>query len=124
MKIGVSSCLLGNEVRYDGSGSKDQFVVNQLGQFFDFVPYCPESVIFGTPRDTIRLVDENNSIKVYTNKSKEDVTSILDQESFNQANDVQNHDICGFILKSKSPTCGLERVKVYQTKRNLNEKKG
>jgi len=124
MKIGVSSCLLGNKVRYDGTGTKDNFIVDNLTKYFQFIPFCPESVIFGTPRDTIRLINQNNEIIVSNNKTKENVTNILNLESSKQTNMAFDFDLCGFILKSKSPTCGLEKVKVYDDKHNTNIKNG
>jgi len=124
MKIGVSSCLLGNMCRYDGAHSKDQFIVNTLQNYFEFVPYCPEKIIFSTPREAIRLVQEGEDIKVMTSNTNKDVTKELSDISKKCANQIQEDELCGFILKSKSPTCGLERVKVYQNQNAPSEKKG
>lgn len=125
MKIGVSSCLLGNQCRYDGSGAKDKFVVDELTQYFELIGYCPEEPIFGTPRDTIRLVEVQEKVRVHIGKSGEDVTSKLQDSSMQFAKKAKVDNLCGFILKSKSPTCGLERVKVYQQNNNApSEKKG
>lgn len=124
MKLGVSSCLLGNFCRYDGAHSKDDFVVNILQKYFDFVPYCPEKMVFGTPRESIRLVEIDEQIKVITNSSKKDVSKELEDISIYCSEQIKNDDLCGIILKSKSPTCGIERVKVYQDKSSINEKKG
>ena len=124
MKLGVSSCLLGNLCRYDGAHAKDEYIVKILQNYFEFVPYCPEHIVFGTPRDTIRLVEINNTISVKTNKTNNDVTDILDNISLQCAQKIQEDNLCGFILKSKSPTCGMERVKVYQEVNAPCEKKG
>ncbi|PLY09676.1 MAG: DUF1722 domain-containing protein [Arcobacter sp.] len=124
MKIGVSSCLLGNMCRYDGAHSKDQFIVSTLKNYFEFVPYCPEKIIFSTPREAIRLVQEGEDIKVMTSNTNKDVTKELSDISKKCANQIQEDELCGFILKSKSPTCGLERVKVYQNQNAPSEKKG
>lgn len=123
-KLGVSSCLLGTNCRYDGSHNKDEFIIDILSKYFDFVPYCPEAMIFPTPRETIRLVEIDGQTRVFTTKSTKEFTLELDGISNQLALDVKNHDICGFILKAKSPSCGLERVKVYQDKGHLCEKKG
>ena len=124
MKLGISSCLLGTMCRYDGTSSKDSFITNTLQKYFEFVPYCPEKMIFSTPREAIRLVEKNNKISVFTSNSKKDVTAELEDISQVCVEQMQNDELCGFILKSKSPTCGLERVKVYQDKESPSEKKG
>jgi len=124
MKLGISSCLIGNLCRYDGAHSKDAFVFNILQKYFEIVPYCPEDMIFGSPRETIRLVKDNGSIKVTTSDGSKDVTKKLDDISITCAKQIAKDDICGFILKSKSPTCGMERVKVYQEKSGLSVKEG
>jgi uncharacterized protein YbgA (DUF1722 family)/uncharacterized protein YbbK (DUF523 family) len=124
MKLGISSCLIGNFCRYDGAHSKDAFVFNILQKYFEIVPYCPEDMIFGSPRETIRLVKDNESIKVTTSDGSKDVTKKLDDISITCAKQIAKDDICGFILKSKSPTCGMERVKVYQEKSGLSVKEG
>lgn len=124
MKIGVSACLLGNMCRYDGGGAKDRFVVEILSNYFELIGYCPEEPVFGTPRDTIRLVEVNNDIRVHIGKTADDVTEELQNSSNLFAQKAKSDKLCGFVLKSKSPTCGMERVKVYQEKNSMNEKKG
>lgn len=124
MRLGISACLLGTLCRYDGTSSKDGFIVNTLGKYFEFEGYCPEAPVFGTPRPTIRLVEVNGEVKVHTSMDAQDVTSKLDESCEKNANKIKNDHLCGFILKSASPTCGLERVKVYQENSTLNEKKG
>lgn len=124
MKLGVSSCLLGNLCRYDGAHAKDDYIVKILQNYFELVPYCPEHIVFGTPRDTIRLVQINDEVKVVNNKTNDDVTEVLEKSALSCASQMQYDNLCGFILKSKSPTCGLERVKVYQEINAPSEKKG
>lgn len=123
MKIGVSACLLGSFCRYDGAHAKDDFIVNVLSNYFEFVPYCPEKIVFGTPRESIRLVEVDENIKVFTNNSLKEVTTELEQISQSLATQMEDDELCGIILKSKSPTCGMERVKVYQPNSSFNEKK-
>ncbi len=115
MKIGVSSCLMGMSCRYDGSGCKDDFIFSQLGKFADFVPVCPEAEIFPTPREAIRLVNDGGSVRVVTSNTKRDVTDELDAVSQTLARGLEGEGLSGYILKSKSPSCGMERVKVYQS---------
>lgn len=124
MRLGISKCLIGHKCRYDGSTAKDDFVQNILSQYFKFESYCPEEMIFPTPRDTIRLVEIENEVKVLKTKNSEDVTQKLKDISLKCVDDMEDRGLCGFILKSKSPTCGLERVKVYQNKNAPSEKKG
>lgn len=123
MKLGISACLLGAMCKYDGTSNKDGFIVNTLGKYFDFEPYCPEAV-FGTPRPTIRLVEINGEQKVHTTYEKEDITSKLDDSCEANANKIQDDRLCGFVLKASSPTCGMERVKVYQEVNAPTQKKG
>ena len=115
MILGVSSCLLGNMCRYDGHGAKDDFVFNSLKDYFTLLPYCPENSIWNSPREAIRQVSIDGEVKIFTStKEPKDVTDILDDASEKMALKACNDDLCGFVLKSASPTCGMERVKVYQ----------
>ncbi len=116
MKLGVSACLLGTACRYDGVGASDKFIVDILQKYFDTVAYCPETIIWGSPREAIRqTLSENGELKIVTStKNPKDVTFELENISKECADKIQNDDLCGFILKSSSPTCGLERVKVYK----------
>lgn len=126
MKIGVSSCLIGNNVRYDGMNANDNFISKELSQYFELIPYCPETIIFGSPREAIRLVEETQGeIKVVTStKNPVDVTKQLEDISKQVAQEAYEDELCGFVLKSASPTCGLERVKVYKPLNAPSEKKG
>lgn len=116
MKLGVSACLIGTQCRYDGIGANDKFVIDVLQKYFQTVPYCPETIIWGSPREAIRqTLSETGELKIVTStKNPKDVTTELKNISKECANKIQNDDLCGFILKSSSPTCGLERVKVYK----------
>jgi uncharacterized protein YbgA (DUF1722 family)/uncharacterized protein YbbK (DUF523 family) len=113
IKIGISSCLLGQHVRYDGSHKRDGYITGTLGQYFDFVALCPEvGVGMGIPRPTIHLIRRDNAIRVVNVKGDEvDHTDALE----NYINTVipQLQGVCGYILKKNSPSCGMERVKVY-----------
>jgi uncharacterized protein YbgA (DUF1722 family)/uncharacterized protein YbbK (DUF523 family) len=122
--LGVSECLLGVKCRYDGGHSKESFISDTLSRYFTFKMYCPEKMIFPTPREAIRLVQIQENIRVFTSNTNEDVTQRIEDISLSCAQDIENQELCGFILKSKSPTCGLERVKVYAQKQAPSEKKG
>ncbi|PUE66409.1 YbgA family protein [Arcobacter lacus] len=116
MKLGVSACLLGTKCRYDGVGATDKFIVDVLQKYFETSSYCPETIIWGSPREAIRqTLDENGQLKIVTStKNPKDVTTELENISTECVNIIENDDLCGFILKSASPTCGMERVKVYK----------
>jgi len=115
IRIGISSCLLGEEVRFDGSHKRDAFINGTLSQFFEFVPACPEVAIgLGVPRQTIRLVREKGeqTLRVVGTKDPEmDVTD--DLRAYGRQMAQEMGDIHGYILKRASPSCGMERVKVY-----------
>ncbi|PUE65143.1 YbgA family protein [Arcobacter caeni] len=116
MKLGVSACLIGTQCRYDGVGASDKFIVDVLAKYFETSAYCPETIIWGSPRVAIRqTLNEDGNLRIVTStKTPKDVTSELLNVSIDCANRIENDDLCGFILKSSSPTCGMERVKVYK----------
>lgn len=113
IRLGVSSCLLGQEVRFDGSHKRDRFVTDRLSDFFLFSPVCPELAIgLGVPREPIRLVGTADSYRaVGVRNPKLDATGDLLRFAGRTADKLD--DICGYIFKSKSPSCGMERVKLY-----------
>ncbi|MDA0791114.1 MAG: DUF523 and DUF1722 domain-containing protein [Proteobacteria bacterium] len=114
-RIGISSCLIGHEVRFDGGHKHHAYVTQTLGQHFDFVPFCPEVAIgLGTPRPVIRLQADNNqslAIHAVRSDSTEDFTLKLDDYGRRIAAGLES--FAGYILKKDSPSCGMERVKVY-----------
>ena len=114
IRIGVSSCLLGREVRFDGSHKKDAFVNGVLSRYFQFVPVCPEMEIgLGVPRDPIHLEKRNGAVRVVgVRQPQRDLTDLL-QDCGRRTVDA-HRDLSGYILKSKSPSCGMERVRVHQ----------
>lgn len=123
IKIGISACLLGEKVRYNGGHTRDRFITDQLSEYFEYQPLCPEVAIgLGVPRETIRLVKKDDQIRAVMNKTGEDYTEQLD----NYAKEVipMLNPICGYILKSKSPSCGMERVKVYDDSGKPSDAKG
>lgn len=123
MKLGVSACLLGENCRYNGEHARDKFITNTLADYFTYVPFCPEDIAFGSPRDAIRLVDDGEKISVLTSNESKDLTLPLLEASDYDAKRAGKLALCGFILKSRSPTCGLERVKLYSKSAPYGEKK-
>ncbi|MBS7561523.1 MULTISPECIES: YbgA family protein [Pseudomonas] len=113
-KIAISACLMGVEVRYNGGHKESRLCSRVLSDYFDFVPLCPEVAIgMGTPREPIRLVgDPEQPRAVGTVDASLDVTLPLAEYGERMA--AQVNDICGYIFMQNSPSCGLERVKVYQ----------
>ncbi|KPJ99332.1 MAG: hypothetical protein AMJ60_05410 [Desulfobacterales bacterium SG8_35] len=114
IKIGVSSCLLGKEVRYNGGHSHDRYITGTLGQYFTFVDVCPEvEAGFGIPRETLRLVGDPESPRLLTSRTGKDFTDTMLKWAQKRVQELAQENLCGFIFKSKSPSSGMERVKVY-----------
>jgi uncharacterized protein YbgA (DUF1722 family)/uncharacterized protein YbbK (DUF523 family) len=111
--VGISSCLIGESVRFDGGHKRDAYIIGTLGEYFEFRPCCPEVAIgLGVPRPTIHLVKANNGIRCVGIKNPDhDVTDRLSDYATRQA--PAHADLCGYILKKDSPSCGMERVKVF-----------
>jgi uncharacterized protein YbgA (DUF1722 family)/uncharacterized protein YbbK (DUF523 family) len=111
--IAVSSCLLGQEVRFDGGHKRDTWIIGPLGEFFEYRPICPEVAIgLGIPRPPIHLTGDPEAPRAVGVKDPSvDVTDQL--EAFARQTVPQLQDVSGYILKSKSPSCGMERVKLY-----------
>ena len=124
IRIGISTCLLGEGVRYDGGHKRDRFVTDTLGQFLEFVPVCPEMECgLGVPRESMRLVGKPESPRLVTNRTKIDHTERMITWARKRVQELEKEDLCGFIFKSRSPSSGMERVRVYNEK-GIPEKKG
>ena len=123
IQIGISSCLLGEEVRYDGGHKRNVYITGALSQYFDFKAICPEMAIgLGVPRPTIRQVDMGQGVRVVGVKDASlDVTDKL--RSFSQEACRSMQGISGYILKKDSPSCGMDRVRVYNSS-DMPEKRG
>jgi uncharacterized protein YbgA (DUF1722 family)/uncharacterized protein YbbK (DUF523 family) len=124
IKIGISSCLLGNPVRYDGGHKLDRFLVHTLGQYVEYVPVCPEvEVGLPVPREALRLVGDPSAPKLVTIHGKVDHTERMVTWAGKRVRALEAEGLCGFIFKSNSPSSGMERVKVYNDK-GMPKKKG
>lgn len=112
-KIAISACLMGDEVRYNGGHKESRLCSRTLSAYFEFVPVCPEVAIgLGIPREPIRLVgDPLHPRAIGTVNPQLDVTEAL--ADYGQRMATELTDLCGYIFMHKSPSCGLERVKVY-----------
>jgi uncharacterized protein YbgA (DUF1722 family)/uncharacterized protein YbbK (DUF523 family) len=124
IRLGISSCLLGNKVRYDGGHKFDPFLVNTLGQFVEYVPVCPEVESgFPVPREAFRLVGDPERPRLVTRQTGVDATPQMERWIEKKLPQLEKEEMCGFIFKSQSPSSGMERVKVYNDK-GMAEKKG
>jgi uncharacterized protein YbgA (DUF1722 family)/uncharacterized protein YbbK (DUF523 family) len=115
MKVGISSCLLGNEVRYDGQHKLDRFLRDELGKYVEWYPLCPEVECgLPIPRESMRLVgDDPESPRLLTVRTKRDITPQMEKYTFKRLEKLDKEDLRGFIFKSKSPTSGMRGVKIY-----------
>lgn len=113
MTLAVSACLLGEKIRFDGGHKHDRFITDELGQFAQFVPFCPEHLAFGTPRPTLRLVRTSGGVRIESNKDGSDLTGPLEHQSSAELERIAAEPLCGIIFKSKSPSCGLKSAKLY-----------
>jgi uncharacterized protein YbgA (DUF1722 family)/uncharacterized protein YbbK (DUF523 family) len=114
IRIGISSCLLGEEVRFDGGHKRDSFLADTFGKWVEWVMVCPEvEVGMGTPRETLRLVRDKGELRMVTTKTGVDHTGAMQAWARRRAEALAGEDLCGYVLKKDSPSCGMERVKVY-----------
>ncbi|HBA89955.1 MAG TPA: DUF1722 domain-containing protein [Geobacter sp.] len=115
IKIGVSSCLLGEKVRYDGGHKHDSYITDLLGRFFTFLPVCPEAGCgMPVPREAMRLEGDPENPRLMTRSSRIDKTEQMLRYCREKVEELAGEDLCGFIFKKGSPSSGLFRVKVYR----------
>ncbi|HRU06907.1 MAG TPA: DUF523 and DUF1722 domain-containing protein [Candidatus Brocadiia bacterium] len=113
-RLGVSACLLGRKVRFDGGHKLDRFVAETLGAYVDFVPVCPEVELgLGVPRDTLRLEGEAAAPRLVVTRTREDITERMAAWARRRVEELAQEDLCGYIFKSKSPSSGMQGVKLY-----------
>jgi len=115
LRLGVSRCLLGEEVRFDGGHKRDPFLIDLLGRYVEYVSVCPEvEVGMGIPREPVRLEGDPEDPRMVGVRSGTDHTDSMHAYARRRVRELaKTEDLCGFILKKGSPSCGLERVKVY-----------
>ncbi|MDC7223305.1 MAG: DUF523 and DUF1722 domain-containing protein [Spirochaetales bacterium] len=129
MKIGISSCLLGNMVRFDGQHKRDAFLADNLSRWCDFVAVCPEVECgLSIPREAMRLVskhkEDRDHPRLLTWKSGVDHTERMESWCHSKCDDLEKEDLAAFIFKSKSPSSGLSRVRVYNEKGDVVSREG
>ena len=116
IRIGISSCLLGEKVRFDSGHKHDRYITDVLGAFFEFVMVCPEiEVGMGVPREAVRLEGDPDVPRMAGGRTGADWTDRMNRYSHQRVHRQDLADLSGFILKSRSPSCGMERVRVYVT---------
>jgi uncharacterized protein YbgA (DUF1722 family)/uncharacterized protein YbbK (DUF523 family) len=119
IRIGISSCLLGQEVRFDGGHKRDPFLTETLGAQVEWVSVCPEIEMgLGTPRETLRLVrspEPGGPLRMMTTRTGIDHTDGMNRWAARRLAELARAepDLCGYVLKKDSPSCGMERVKTY-----------
>jgi uncharacterized protein YbgA (DUF1722 family)/uncharacterized protein YbbK (DUF523 family) len=114
IRLGISTCLLGEQVRYDGGHKWDRFITDTLGKYVEFVPVCPEVECgLGIPREAMHLVGDPNNPRLVTVRSGVDHTDRMLAWARPRVLELEKEGLCGFIFKSDSPSSGMERVKVY-----------
>jgi uncharacterized protein YbgA (DUF1722 family)/uncharacterized protein YbbK (DUF523 family) len=114
IRVGISSCLLGNEVRYDGGHKLDRYLRDTLGAFVQWVPVCPE-VEYGLPipREALRLVGDPGNPRLVTSRSGVDHTDGMMAWAARRLDALERDNLCGFVFKSRSPSSGMRQIKVY-----------
>ncbi len=124
IRLGISACLLGQPVRYDGGHKHDRFITETLGQYVEFVPVCPEVECgLSIPREAMRLVGEIDHPRLMTIRTRRDYTEQMQTWAQRRVQELEAEDLNGYIFKSDSPSSGMERVKVYDDK-GMPVKKG
>lgn len=114
VRIGVSSCLLGEKVRFDGGHKHDRYLTGTLAGLVKFVPVCPELELgLGVPRETLRLERADGAIRMITNKTGIDHTAAMKRFAEKRVTALQKDDLSGYLFKKDSPSCGVFRVKIY-----------
>jgi uncharacterized protein YbgA (DUF1722 family)/uncharacterized protein YbbK (DUF523 family) len=114
IKLGISTCLLGENVRFDGGHKLDRYLTDTLGQFVEYVPVCPEMECgFGVPRESFRLVGDPENPRLVTTRTNQDHTERMAEWAKRRVGELEKEDLCGYIFKGGSPSSGMERVKVY-----------
>lgn len=114
IRLGISSCLLGEPVRYNGRHKLDHFLADILGTYVEYVPVCPEcGAGFGVPREAMRLEGGPEAPRLVTRETKADLTGRMTAWTAKTLGALGRRDLCGFVFKSGSPSCGMERVRVH-----------
>ena len=114
LRLGISRCLLGEEVRFDGGHKRDNFLTDVFGRYVEWIPVCPEvEAGLGTPREAMRLVGDPQDPRLVTIKSGTDHTRAVERMTAHRIQELEGLDLSGYVFKKDSPSCGMERVRIY-----------
>jgi uncharacterized protein YbgA (DUF1722 family)/uncharacterized protein YbbK (DUF523 family) len=114
LRIGISACLLGQEVRFDGSHKRDRFLTEAFADYAEWVSVCPELEMgLGVPRPTLRLEKDGDQTRLIMPKTGEDYSEQMATFAEERVDRLTALKLDGYVLKSRSPSCGMERVKIY-----------
>lgn len=114
IRVGVSACLLGHAVRWNGGHKRETILTETLGRLFTWVPVCPEEELgLGTPREPLRLEGDPAAPRLVRRDTRGDLTGSMRDYAAARVERLAELDLCGYILKSDSPSCGLERVAMH-----------
>ena len=116
VRVGISQCLLGDNVRYDGGHKLDSVLIETLGRHVEWVPVCPEvEVGLGTPREPMRLVGDLNAPRLVTINTGVDHTDAIHRFAQRRVRELEALNLSGFVFKSASPSCGIRQVPLFNT---------
>jgi uncharacterized protein YbgA (DUF1722 family)/uncharacterized protein YbbK (DUF523 family) len=114
LRLGISRCLLGDEVRFDGGHKRDAFLTGIFGRYVEWVPVCPEvEAGLGTPREAMRLVGDPQRPRLIAIKSEKDHTEAVERMTADRLRSLKDLELSGYVFKKDSPSCGVERVRVF-----------
>ncbi|MFB6355586.1 MAG: YbgA family protein [bacterium] len=114
LRLGISSCLMGQEVRWNAGHKRNRYLTDILGDYVDFVPVCPEDEVMGTPRDRVRLVGNPDEPQMVESESGHDWTKDMRKFVEEKVRQLEDEDLDGYVLKKNSPTCGMEKVMIFK----------
>jgi uncharacterized protein YbbK (DUF523 family) len=114
IRVGISSCLLGEAVRYDGGHKRADFLFTAFGQSVEWVPVCPEvEAGFGTPREPVQLARGDGAVRLVTVTTRRDLTASMDEFISRRVPELRSEELSGYVLKANSPSCGPGQVKIF-----------
>src|SRR5881296_1713883 len=114
LRVGISQCLLGDNVRYDGGHKRDSVLIEALGRHVEWVPVCPEvEVGLGTPREPMRLVGDLHAPRLITTNTGVDHTDAMTRFAQQRVRELEALNLSGFVFKSASPSCGIRGVLLF-----------
>ncbi len=113
IRVGISACLLGQNVRYDGGHKLDRYLRDTVGPFVEWIPVCPEVECgLPIPREAVRLVGDPESPRLLTSRTGKDLTGQMQAWITGRLPELEKEDLCGFVFKSRSPSCGMRDVEI------------